>query len=288
MMREDVETGEIERRLRRWEKIRRVLYIVLLAGIIIPLVRPIGIPITIWEQTRIAYDIAEALPENSMVMFDFQMDVMGYPESRPAVRAWMRQTISNKHRIAIICSGTDGPILAEIELNSLIPEDWIYGEDYVHLGFLPGGEVGISSFIADIWGTVKRDYYGNPVEDLPIMKDLKNLDSIDLLFANRGVMWIHQASPIRKDTKIIVSHRYMVVTGDIAYQKAGLIDGFVDGVRMGSEYELLIGRPGIGVATMDAMSIACLIAFVGTLIANVQFYSEKYGIIDKIRGKKVK
>jgi len=59
-----------------------------------------------------------------------------------------------------------------------------YGEDYVYLGYIAGGETAIAALANDIKGVIAVDYYGTSIDQLPLMKYIGNANDIQLVLSS--------------------------------------------------------------------------------------------------------
>ena len=53
-----------------------------------------------------------------------------------------------------------GHVFADRIMNASVPSDKVYGEDYINLGYIAGGEGALAGFLKDIRSVLKADYTG--------------------------------------------------------------------------------------------------------------------------------
>jgi len=249
--------------------------------IIIPVVYPLGIPIPISKYTKEVHDYIENLPSGSIVVVAAQVDVALWPEEETFARALFWQLSKRPLKYVIINFGVDSPMLVEtaleyIKINEDFPEKK-YGEDYVLMGYLAGEDTAYAAFCTDAHKVYKTDYYGTPIEQLPIMQELKQASDIDLLIHITGS---DADAPVRQfvstfHVPYIAAPTIGWVPTYMPYYDAGQLTGLIAGISGGAEYELLVGRPGSGLAITDALSIAFIYTIGLAILGNIQYLRER-------------
>ncbi len=64
------------------------------------------------------------------------------------------------------------------------------------------------------------------------------------------------------------------------YMGAGQIEGFINGLRGSAEYELMIKEPGVGVISMDQVSVTHLYAIILLVLGNIGY------LVQRSRGRR--
>jgi len=258
----------------------RILYLLMFIVISIPLLRPIGLPISISQETKSLYDFIEKnVKPGSVVVMDSDMSPSTAVECLPQFIAVTRHLAEKGARIIFIASRAVGVQFIEITMKEVFgggPEHPDYGKKFVNLGYRPGGSVGLRSFAEDVY-YMKTDVYGNDLTKLPIMEGVKNAADFTLYCVATGsavdgyVMLITDpyGTPVGGlCTAVLASRVY-------PYWPEKVV-GFLIGLRGGAEYELLIGKPGRAVAAMDAQSLGHMLIIVFVVLGNIgYFYSSR-------------
>jgi hypothetical protein len=173
-----------------------------------------------------------------------------------------------------------GPPLAQRVFDDLAPKyGKVYGEDYVNLGFKEGREAVMLSVAEDLRRTFPRDYYGTPLDSLPMLKGIESLQDISMIVAVSagypGIKeWIQQLST---RYEIVIGGGVTAVTGPEMYPyiQSGQLVGLLSGMKGAAEYEQLVKRPGLGISGMVAQSTVHVMVVVFIIFANVIFLLEK-------------
>lgn len=254
---------------------RRYLMVVMLILMIIPAVNPLGIPIPISDYTREVYNYIENLPSGSIIVVANNVDVALWPEEETFAKALFWHLGEGPHKFVIVNFGADSPLLISGALTDINFEisfpNKKYGDDYVLMGFLAGGETAMASFATNPQGVFEQDFYGTPIEQLSIMKELKGASDIDLIVHITGS---DADSPVRQWVETFhIPYAAAPTIGWVPtympYYNAGQLVGLIAGVQGGAEYELLIGRPGSGLAINDALSLAFLFTILLAILGNI-------------------
>lgn len=259
---------------------QRILYVLIIVVVALPLMRPLSLPITVTSATRNAYEkVDEYSGPGSVVVIAYEFIAGNWPEMGPIAVA-MTQHLFRKPDIKIImlAMGRDqGPILAENTLKYVDEMGKEYGEDYVNLGFFAGAEAAMASFASDIPGLVKKDYYGTPIEQLPVMSGLNDLNDIDLFLClwSGTPGWGEYLRQWQTPYGITVIGGTLGINGPGAqpYVSSGQLKGLVVGLRGGGEYEKLIGKPGEATSGLDAVSTTHLLIIAFIILGNVGYFA---------------
>jgi hypothetical protein len=155
----------------------------------------------------------------------------------------------------------------------------VYDEDYLIVGFFPGGEATAKQVASDVKSIVKSDIYGTPVENLKMMEDIDLVSDFDLIL-NQGecnpMVMYQWSNPYNVPT--VMSCLVMALATNImpAYE-AGIIQGVIAGLRGGAEYEFLANAPGIGLKGLDQLSMSHILILTLLLIGNLSYVIRRYG-----------
>src|SRR5712691_7158026 len=120
----------------------RIIYVVIGVSVLVPILMPLGLPVTVTPSTRSAFDAVETLPAGSRVLVSFDYGPSTAPENDQMARI-----------------ATEFPA----------KKDTI---DFVNLGYKDGGQAPMKKMGEDIPGTYPVDAAGRPYQDLPIVHDV--------------------------------------------------------------------------------------------------------------------
>jgi hypothetical protein len=253
------------------------------AAVVYAFISPLGLPITISQHTRNAYNEIEALPKGAFLVFGMDYSPASIPELEPTMKTMFYQAMKKDLRVIMIgmwvMAGDMGErILTEME--PLFPNKK-YGVDYINIGYKAGGAVLLEKAVDDIVAaSVGIDHRGNSLPgNLPILQDFKSLkDAAFWVCAPSGTPgvpdWIKVVGDPLKipGTTAIVS---VSVPETMPFVQSGQLKGIVAGMRGAAEYELLGGRPGRAVAGMDAQSLTHVVILAFIVLGNLAYVTRK-------------
>jgi hypothetical protein len=263
---------------------RRILFLILAAAIVLPLVFPIPLPIFVTPMVRDLYDEIDRLPENSIVLVSVDYDPTGKPELEPFHVALTEHLMRKNARMVIISLWSAAPPLTESVLKQVGVEEK-YGKkrgvDFVHLGFKEGRQIVMTSMGNSIRATFPTDRDGTPVDQIPLMREVNDYSDVAMLLN------ISAGSPGIKEYVQVVQSRYNVKLGGactavsgpdyVPYYKSGQLFGLAAGMKGVAEYETLVEQPGSATAGMTAQSTTHLLLIFFILFGNVMYFLRRRG-----------
>jgi hypothetical protein len=257
---------------------KRWIYVLLFILVLIPLIRPIGMPVAVSARTKEYYDKVNALKEGDIVLDSWDMEYSGFMELKPGVLASHRILIEKGVKLCITLNHPEalaipdevfGPLKSVMERY-----DYTYGDDYIILGYVFPNEAAVAAMATDFHGAVSVDWKGESIEGT-------FLDAIedggDFAMISSYTTGIVSTAVVRHfgqtfGTPIVRNSIGIMISAQTAYLDAGLIDALLGSTRGGAELEYLIGAPGPGLKSMDAFTLGhyMLIAFI--IIGNIGHY----------------
>ncbi|CAG0954699.1 hypothetical protein ANAEL_00269 [Anaerolineales bacterium] len=268
---------------------------------------PTGFPVEAVSAWNIVKD---SIPTDGrvLVIFDYEPARAGEIE---AVALPMFDQMIRLHfpRLTFISTNETGLILAERfisskPLNGIGENGYESGSQYLNLGYLPGGQMGIRAFSANPFGTMK--YAAPQTKDIfkfapDLSKAFPPTDGVDTLSqfsalflltddADSARAWIEQTKSMRGDIPI----PFVVVSSAQAapmlqpYYASGQINGLASGLYDGALFEQkdTDGKPNTVRAYWDAHSVGMLLAM--TLILGGGLFSLALGLRDRVAAREAK
>lgn len=227
---------------------RRWIFLLVLVVAAIPIIVPIGLPVTTTESTRRAFDLIEALKPGDTVLISFDYGPSSAPENDPMAEAVMRQCALKKvHFVTIALYSLGGLARANSVLAKITAEfpDLKYGIDYVNLGYKDGAAAAMRLMGNDIAGAFPTDVAGTPVGQIPIMKDVRSLHQVKAIFTVAtgpiGQYWITQVNA-QVGTPVIIGPTAVTAPMYYAFLNSGQLTGMLGGMKGAAEYEHLLSR----------------------------------------------
>ena len=157
--------------------------------------------------------------------------------------------------------------------------NYVYGEDYINLGYLPGGATGLRTFAAAPWALVSgSDFlsYSKEPQNLPVAAGVTNsLDKVDLILilaTERGDLqaWIEQigqVSDVEAPLAAGVSASLELWAQPYYTREPRQLAGLVSGVPGAAQYELKLTGEGNGpTAHLHANQSVGLLAIIAVVV----------------------
>lgn len=268
--------------LERIEKVNaKVITIVAIIIVSYATIFPIAIPLAITNRTKHFYDTIAAIPDGSKILINDESPPASYRtlDSYPNAIACYFQLIRKNCKLYFYSSQmTDNSqqlTLMEADSGDLPFKafDYIYGKDWVEFGWIAGMESGLAEFAKDIVGARAYDYQGTPLNDMPVMAGIKSVSDFYLMVhvvsgpADTEGMFRQIQAPYK--VKILIICATGMQPQMMQYISSGQAIEMIGSTLSGAEYETLIGRPSIALATMGSITVVALYTILFVAIANI-------------------
>jgi hypothetical protein len=258
---------------------RRWLFLAMAVVIVVPLVFPIGLPITPQQPVIDVYEAVRALPPGSKVLLSADYDPASNPELQPFMEAFLELAFSRDLSVVAIALWPQGPRMAKRSFDAVAPKyGKVYGMDYANLGFKEGKIVVMTKVGESLVNTFPVDDAGTPVRALPVMRDVERLGDFSLLvLVGSGFPgpyeWVPQVQG-RFIDRIVAATTSVMAPDLIPFLGSGQLVGLVGGMSGAAQFEQLVGiEGGIGSRGMDAQSFAHLLIILAIVLANVAWFT---------------
>jgi len=262
---------------------RRYIFIVVGVAVVIPFLAPLKLGVTESPPVRHVYDFIEGIPEGTdkPVLISFDYDPSTQPELSPMAVAILTHCFRRHIPVIVISLHPGGPGLA-LNVSAAVAEDMgaEYGKDYVFLGYKAGSNAVMLAIGEDIRLAFPTDYWGKPIEELPLMNDVANYNDISLVvtisgsaFPDNWVAFAHE----RYGVKLASGVTAVMAADYYPFLQTGQMLGLLGGLKGAAEYEKLIdyegtyGEPGNGMKGMDAQTVIHVFIVVIVIFGNVAY-----------------
>ena len=258
----------------------RTIFALYLLLIGLPFLFPLGLPFPISDSTIESWEQLENVHDGGVLLLNSESGFASYAEIGPGEIAVYRHAFrlarERGMKIVLFSRNIEGAKLSDRYIEMADTTGLTYGEDWVQLGYISGGEAVLSGIVDDLWTIAPKDAYGTSVEDIPMLQDIRSIDDYDYMYYSTSSdmppyarQWGEKAQ--QRGVPVIMN----ILSGSIPlampYYAAGTMTGYINSVIGGAGYETLIQKPGLGVSLLDAQSTAHLLA-IGLLIV-VQGYN---------------
>jgi hypothetical protein len=265
---------------------RRIIYIVMGLLVMLPLIRPLGLGVDSGPRAKALFDAIDAIPAGKTVLIAVDFDPSSMPELYPMLTAVMRHAFARNLKVLLCGLWVTGAGLAD-QAAQTIPKEYgkEYGKDVVYLGWKAGVDAVILGMGENIKNVYPVDYYGKPLDSLPMMREVKQLRDIPIAFA------ISAGTPGYGDWLLYAQSRYGMKVGAgvtavsaadaYPFLQSGQLTGLLAGMKGGAEYEVLVQKAGYSkaympaVAAMDSQSLAHVVIMVLVIIGNIAYFATR-------------
>jgi hypothetical protein len=256
--------------------------------VLVPYIRPLGLPIRVSREARAFYAAIEQVPKGSTVLLSTDYDPGAMPELQPMTMSALEQCFRRDLKVVGMCLWPAGPPLLDRAFATVAPKyGKEYGRDYVNLGFKQGQEAVMVRVGTSIPATFPSDYGGRPVSEIPVMQGISKLSSVYLLVnisagypgTKEWVQQVGQRFPnsAGKPMPIISGCTAVSAPEYYAYMSTGQLTGLLGGLAGAAEYEQLVEVKGTATRGMDGQSLAHLAIIFFILLGNILQFAGRGG-----------
>jgi len=291
-----------------WDKLGsidyRIIYAIFLVLMVIPVLSPLGIPMKVSPNTQTYYDNIMKLPKGSVILFHNWVSLDVWSDTGPIliVTFKMLWSIPQDKDITILMyqSTSDAAIKVHDLLNAECkPPKWrldTYGKTWVDFGYqlVYYSELTMASTAADFKSIMAADYYGTPIMDIPVVKqvaarrgDPKVLNAYDFdlfIWGSWGCtdpdvyvrQWWTAGTPAYFLPQLFMTIGNCVPNAMPYVGADKPIRAYIPGSAGAAELELLTGFKGDGTKMADITDLGGIGTVVFFILGNIAFFGKKF------------
>jgi hypothetical protein len=254
---------------------RRIIFLGVLLAVVIPILKPIGMPVVPSRESIDFFRALEVLKPGDIVLFSFDYEPDTRAELDPMSLAVWRYLFRKNVRIIAVTMYAGGTGIAEAVMNPVAKEyGKVYGKDYVFLGYNPDWSGTMLRLGESFRATYPADQYGRSTAGIPLMQDADRYDDVPLLISIAASAlaeyWAIWAGG-KFGQKVIAGATAIQAVLLYPYYQTGQISGFLGGLKGAAELEKLTGLTGDATRGMDAQSTAHALMVVFILLGNAGY-----------------
>ena len=263
---------------------RRWTFLAIGLAAVLPFLFPMGLAIKPTKEVRAVFDQVEALAGTGKpLVMSFDFDPGTDAELGPMADAIMLHAFKRKIPLIVTNFIYTGTGLAEIHLKKVAePLGMVYGKDYVFLGNKVAYANVMINLATDLRLSYLKDYYGKPIEDLPMLKGIRNYNDFGMVIGLSGTRlveyWIiYGVGPY--GFKYSIGCTAVSATDMYPYMQRGQSIGMIGGMKGAAEYEQLLVNAGIApkladaARGLDSQSLCHLVIIGFILVGNIAFFA---------------
>jgi len=255
---------------------RRIIFAAVALAVIGSLLVDFSLPVPATPPVQKIFDKIESLPPGAHFLLSFDYDPSSKEELQPMALALLHHCFRRGVKVIGMTHNPSGTGLAEQALNSIASiYQRKYKEDYVFLGYKPGGASLIINMGEDIHTAFLKDFYGNDTTTLPALRGVESLRDIDYLVdLAAGVTietWIAFG---REKYQFEMGAGCTAVIGPEMYPflDSRQINGLMAGLKGAAEYEVLVEHKAQAFEGMRPQSVTHCLVILFVLFGNVAFF----------------
>ncbi|MEW5876219.1 MAG: hypothetical protein AB1752_13700 [Candidatus Zixiibacteriota bacterium] len=264
---------------------RRWIYLALGLSILVTLKVPFSIPIPISKEAKNIYNYIDKLQAGEAIHLAMDYDPSTQAELHPMTLSIMKQCFEHKVKIVITALHQFGPGMAAAAIDTAVSrhfertgEKMQSGVDYVFLGYKPYPALIILGMGQNYRIPFPSDYYGVPLDSLPMMANIQNYDHVKAIINISGTSatdwWISYGNG-RYKVPLAIGVTGVMATDYYPYLQTGQLFGILGGLKGAAEYETLAGNPGKAVEGMKVQMIAHLIIILFIVVGNIGYFATR-------------
>jgi len=262
---------------------RRWIFLVLGVAIIISLKIPFQVPIPISNEARNIHSYVDHLKQGDVIHLAMDYDPTSMAELQPMTLAILKQCFAKDIKVVVTALHQFGPALAASTLDTAVARHEKLtgvrkknGVDYAFLGYQPYPILIILGMGQNYRIPFPRDYYGVPLDSLPMMAHVQNYGDVKAVLNISGTSatdwWIAYGNG-RYGVPLAIGVTGVMATDYYPYLQTGQIFGILGGLKGAAEYETLVGTPGPAVDGMKGQIVAHMIIILFIIVGNIGYFA---------------
>jgi hypothetical protein len=268
-----------------WQRIqdidRRIIWFFMVAIAVYVFNNPIGLPLEITPYVQNFYDYMEDLPPNSVLLICGDYGPVNElnigTQYTPLIQHLTR--LNQEKNIRWVFFGiredvvTMFPVKLEEPKVKAALDTLTYGEDWAFIGFISGRETGMAALCKGIKELLTVDYYGNDLNDLPLLDDVNEITDFAACIGSGGtdlLVFVRQFSATYGVDTLIMTQA-IVGPSIEPYIPESVVSMLVD-IKSAAEYELLVKSPGTAIAGMDLQTAVHIYFFFLIALGNIAWF----------------
>lgn len=263
---------------------RRWLFLTLWLVVLLPYFVNLSLPMKITKTSQDFYNYLNNMPRGSVIIWGWDVSFAGWSEMEAqgvAVTKQLFKLMREKDcRIVIMgyreeCGNLPEMVLRQIGMHpEQNPE---YGKMYAHIGWLPGGSVGMSNFAKNMRAVLPIDWWGTPLDRLPVMKGINTIQDVNLVIyiESGGCSLAINQYVVPYNTNLLVCAIAQNMPFDMPLLDSGLIKALLGGIRGGAEFETLTKELGVGNTNITGISTTHIVIIGFIVLANISFFARR-------------
>ncbi len=252
------------------------------------------VPTIVEDETKAIYDFIEALEPGEIIFVAVDYDPSSQAELHPMTYALVEHAFRKDLKVIFTALSQNGPGMVDQAIRDLtdslkLPKtyngifyegkDIVNGIDYTFLGYKPYYAIVITAMGQDYRILFPSDYYGTPLDSIPMMRRVHNYDDIaivvDISSGSITDAWISYGQG-KFDFPLALGLTGVMTAQYYPFLQSKQVMGLMGGLLGAAQYEQLADNPGLAKDGMRVQLPAHLLIILFILIGNVGYLATRY------------
>ncbi len=266
---------------------RRWVFLLLVVVCVFTFYADFQIPILTEPESEAIYEFIDSLPPGDIVFIAIDYDPNAWAELHPMTFTIVEHCWRKKLKIIFTALSQNGPGMADQAIRDLsdsLKLDRVYngvefkgreivrGVDYTFLGYKPYYALVILGMGQNFRLPFPTDYYGTPLDSIPMMKGVINYDQVACVVSVSGGTiadaWVSYGQgrfgfPLFFGLTGVMTAQYYPFLG------SGQVSGLMGGLLGAAQYEEMADNPGRAKDGMRVQLLAHIVIILFILLGNV-------------------
>ena len=272
---------------------RRWVFLFLIVVCVITYIIPFQIKTRIDPEVRSIYKFIDELKPGKIVLIAIDYDPNNLAELHPMTYVIVEHCWRKELKVILTSLSQNGPGMADQAIRDItdslkIDKEYngtlfkgreiVNGVDYCFLGYKPYYQLVILGMGQNFRLPFPNDYYGTPVDDVPMMQGVQNYDQVacvvDISGGNITDAWISYGQgrfnfPLALGLTGVMTAQYYPFLG------SGQVLGIMGGLLGAAQYEELADNSGRAKDGMRVQLFAHYVIIAFILLGNIGFFVER-------------
>jgi hypothetical protein len=269
---------------------RRWVFLFLAVVCVVTYYLKFEVPLYASKEVKSIYDKVESLKEGDIILLSIDYDPNALAELHPMTYAILEQSLRKGVKVITLTLSQNGAGMAEQAVKDIVDsvkiaktyngveypgKELVRGVDYTFLGYKPYPALTILGMGQNFRLQFPTDYYGTPLDSLPIMKRVVNYDQLATVIVITGTnVADFRLSYGQGRYNFPLAYGLTGVTAADYYPQlnSGQLYGLMGGLLGAAIYEKLADNPGPATDGMRIQVFAHMVILAFILLGNIGYF----------------
>ncbi|MDZ4722827.1 MAG: hypothetical protein SGI97_02815 [candidate division Zixibacteria bacterium] len=272
---------------------RRWIFLVLSLVCVIAYASKFVVPILVTPEVKRIYDFVDARQKGDLLFIAIDYDPNAQAELHPMTYAVVEHALRREVKLIFSSLSQNGPGMTSQAIRDITDSmrleqtyngvtypgrEIVSGVDYTFLGYKPYFTIIILGMGQNFRIPFPNDYYGVPLDSLPMMSGVRNFDDVDGVIdiggGNITDAWISYGQG-RFGFPLALGLTGVMVMQYYPYLNSGQVFGLMGGLLGAAQYEQLADNPGLAKDGMRIQLFAHFVIILFIIIGNISYFTSQ-------------